>query len=71
MWHDMATNSLMFSCHSHLHGTDEHIESQVHLKIQVALYSNVENKFNKIIKIILFVTFDVLNASWILELVLI
>ena len=44
------------------HGTHEYIESWVHLKIHAALNQNllqIENKFNKIIKIVLFVTFDV------------
>ena len=63
MWHDVTMNSIMFSCDSHLHGTHEYVELWVHLKIQFALNSNVlqiENEFNKIIKIVLFVTFDVL-----------
>ena len=65
MWHDMAMNSIMFSHDSHSHGTDEYVESWVHLKIRVALNSNVlqiENKFNKINKIVLLVTFDVLDG---------
>ena len=63
MWHDMAMNSIMFSCDSCLRGTHKCIELWIHLKIQFALNSNVlqiENEFNKIIKIVLFVTFDVL-----------
>ena len=58
----MAKDLVTFSCDSCLHGTHEYIESWVHLKIQVALNSNVleiENKLNKIIQIVLFVTFDV------------
>ena len=61
----MATNSLTFQLDSHLHRTDKHVESWVHLKIQVTLNSNVlqiENKFNKIIEIVLFVTFDALDG---------
>ena len=64
MWHDVAMNSIMFSHDSHSHGTHKYIEPQVHLKIQVALNSyvlQIENKFNKIIKIVSFVTFDVLD----------
>ena len=67
MWCDMAMNSLMFSHDSRSHGTHEYVESRVHLKIRVALNSNVigvpiENKFNKIIRIVLLVTFDVLDV---------
>ena len=65
MWHDMAMNSLAFPCDSRLYRTDKHVESWVHLKIQVTLNSNVlqiENKFNKIIEIVLFVTFGVLEG---------
>ena len=43
----------------------KYIESQAHLKILVTLNSNVlqiENKLNKIIKIVLYVTFDVLDG---------
>ena len=59
----MAKDSFTFPWDSHLHGTHEYIESLVHLKILVTLNSNVlqiENKFNKIIKIVLLGTFDVL-----------
>ena len=65
MWHDVATNSLTFSHDSCLHGTHEYVESCVYLKIRVALNSNVlqiENTFNKIINIVLLVTFDVLDG---------
>ena len=64
MWPDVTTNSLTFSCDSCSHRTDEHIEAWVHLKILVTLNSNVlqiDSKFNKIIEIVLFVTFDVLD----------
>ena len=59
MWHDMAKDSFMFQCDSHSETTHKYIESWVHLKIRVALNSNVlqiENKFNKITKIVLYVT---------------
>ena len=59
----MAKDSFMFPWDSCLYGTDKYIESWSHLKIWFALNSNVlqiENKFNKIIKIVLCVTFDVL-----------
>ena len=68
MQHDVGyimKNSFMFSCDSHLHWIDEYIESWVHLKILVALNSNVfqvQNKLDKIIKIVLYVTFDVLDG---------
>ena len=65
MFHDMAMNSLTFSCDSCSHGTQEYIESWFRLKILVALNSNVlqiENKFNKINKFVLLVTFDVLDV---------
>ena len=63
MWHDMATNSLTFLCDSHSHRTQDYVERWIHLK--VTLNSNVlqvANKLNKIIKIVLFVTFDVLEV---------
>ena len=65
MWHDVAMNSITFSHDSHLHGTHHYDESWVLLKIQVTLNSNVlqiENKFNKIIKFVLLVTFDVIDV---------
>ena len=61
----MAKDLIMFSCNSRLHGTHEYIESWVHLKIQVTLNSNVvqiQNNLNKIIKIALCVSFDVLDG---------
>ena len=61
----MAKDSFMFPWDSHLHGTCKYIESWVHLKIRVGLNSNVlqiENKLNKIIKIVLYVSFDVLDV---------
>ena len=74
MWHDVAKDSFTFPWDSHSHGTDEYVESWIHLKIQFALNSNVlqiENKFNKIIRIVLFVTFDVLvGFSWIFKVAL-
>ena len=65
MWHDVAMNLIMLSHDSHSYGTDLSVESWVPLKIQVALNSKVlqiVNKFNKIRKIVLFVTFDVLDG---------
>ena len=62
MWHDLAKDSFTFPPDSRLHGTHEYIESQVHLKIRVILNSNVlqiKVKLNKIIKIVLYVTLDV------------
>ena len=59
----MAKDSFIFSQDSHLHGTDEYIESWSHLKILFALNSNVlqiEHMFNKIIIFVLFLTVDVL-----------
>ena len=35
LWHYVAMDSLTFSHDSHSHRTDEHVESQFHLKIQV------------------------------------
>ena len=61
----MMWQRILLCSHGSLHGTDEDVMSWVHLKIQFALNSNVlqiENKFNKIIKIVLFVTFDVLDG---------
>ena len=55
----------MFSHDSYLHGTHEYVESWVHLKIQVPFNSNVlqiKNKLSKIIKIIMSVSFDVLDG---------
>ena len=52
----------MLSPDSRSHGTHEYIESWVHLKIRVTLNSNVlqiQNKLNNIIKIVLYVSFDV------------
>ena len=51
----LAKDLITFSHDSHLHVTHENIESQVNLKIQVTLNSNVlqmQNKLNKIIKIV-------------------
>ena len=65
MWHDMAKDSFTFPWDSHLHLTHEYIESWIHLKIRVPWNLNVlqiENKFNRIIKIVLLVTFDVLDG---------
>ena len=65
MWCDVATNLIMVSHNSYLHVTHKYIESQVQSKLQVALKLNVtqiENKFNKIIKIVLLVTFDGLDG---------
>ena len=45
-----------------LYGTDKYIESGIHLKFQFALNSivlQIEKTFCNIIKIVLFVTFDV------------
>ena len=62
----MAKDSITISCDSCLHGTHEYIESWVHLKIRVALNSNVlqiiQIKLSKIIKIVLYVSFDVLDG---------
>ena len=61
----MAMNLITFSHDSCLHGTHKYIESWAHLNIQVALSSNVlqiENKFNKILNIVLYVSFDVLDG---------
>ena len=58
----MAKDSFTFPQDSHLHVTHYHIESWVHLKIQVTLNSNIlqiQNKLNNIIKIVLYVSFDV------------
>ena len=63
----MAKDLIMFSHDSHSHRTHEYIELWVHLKIQVALNSNVlqiQNKLNKIIKIVLYVSSDVLDEFW-------
>ena len=61
-WNDITKNSFTFSHDSHC----QRINSvTLHLKIRVALNSNIlqiENKFNKIIKIVLYVTFDVLDV---------
>ena len=61
----MAKDSITFSHDSLLHGTHEYIESWFHLKIRVALNSNVlqiTNKLNKILKIVLYVSFDVVDG---------
>ena len=57
----MAKDLIMFSHDSHLHGTHEYIESWVHMKIRVALKNvlQIQNKLNNIIKIVLYVSFDV------------
>ena len=63
MWCDMAKDSFTSPWDSCLHETHEYIESWIQLKIWFALNSNVlqiENKYNKLIKIVLFVSFDVL-----------
>ena len=65
MWHDVAMNLIMFSHDSCLNGTHKYFESQIDLKIRVALYSNelqIENKLNKLIIIVFIVTFDVLDV---------
>ena len=59
-WHDVAKNSFTSSCDPHFHRIDSVV---LHLQIQFTLNLNVlqlKNKFNKIIKNVLFLTFDVL-----------
>ena len=62
----MLERILLHSHVIHVHvGTDKYIDSWIHLKIWFDLNSNVlqiENKFNKIIIIVLLVTFDVLDV---------
>ena len=61
----MAEDSITFSHDSCSHGTHEYIESWVHMKIRVTLNSNalqIQNKLNKKIKIVLYVSFDVLDG---------
>ena len=62
----MAWQRILVHSHMmHIHTGLKYIESQAHLKILVTLNSNVlqiENKLNKIIKIVLYVTFDVLDG---------
>ena len=61
----MAKDLITFLHDSCSHATHEYIESWVHLKIQVTLNSNalqIQNKLKKIIKIVLYVSFDVLDG---------
>ena len=67
MWHDMAKDLITFQCDSHSHGTDMSVELQVHFLIQVASYLNaIQHRSRKQVKqnnkIVLLVTFDVVNV---------
>ena len=63
MWHDMAKDLITFSSDSHLHGTHKYIESRVHLKIRVALNSNVlQKQVKQNNKYCLVCNFDVLDG---------